>query len=76
MKARFGEKIKLKAFDFSGRFADWETALRYADVLRHHNPYNFEQPSNNYPGMRRVCQADGCAGKSAHQQPRGRLRGN
>jgi muconate cycloisomerase len=51
MKARFGDKIKLKAFDFSGRFSDWETALRYADVLRHHNPYNFEQPSNNL----RVC---------------------
>jgi muconate cycloisomerase len=47
MKARFGDKIRLKAFDFSGRFADWESALRYADVLRHHEPYNFEQPSNN-----------------------------
>ena len=51
MKSRFGDKIKLKAFDFSGRFNDWETALRYADVLRHHNPYNFEQPSNDL----RVC---------------------
>jgi muconate cycloisomerase len=51
MKARFGDKIQLKAFDFSGRFADWETALRYADAIRHHEPYNFEQPSNNL----RVC---------------------
>ena len=51
MKARFGEQIRLKAFDFSGRFSDWETPLRYAEALRHHEPYNFEQPSNNL----RVC---------------------
>ena len=45
MFSRFGDKIKLKQIDFSGRFKDWEAALRYADVLRHHNPYHFEQPS-------------------------------
>ncbi len=47
MKSRFGERIKLKQIDFSGRFRDWETALRYADVLRHHAPYHFEQPSRD-----------------------------
>ncbi len=47
MKARFGEAIRLKAFDLIGDFPDWESALRYADVLRHHDPYNFEQPSND-----------------------------
>ena len=47
MKSRFGEQIKLKQLDFSGRFNDWETALCYADVLRHHAPYHFEQPSRN-----------------------------
>ena len=51
MKSRFGEQIKLKQIDFSGRFNDWETALRYADVLRHYTPYHFEQPSRNL----RVC---------------------
>ena len=51
MKSRFGEQIRLKQIDFSGRFNDWETALRYADVLRHHTPYHFEQPSRNL----RVC---------------------
>ena len=47
MKFRFGEQIKLKQIDFSGRFSDWETAHRYADVLRHHAPYHFEQPSRD-----------------------------
>ena len=51
MKARFGDQIRLKQLDFSGRFNDWETALRYADALRHHTPYHFEQPSRNL----RVC---------------------
>ena len=51
MKSRFGDQIRLKQLDFSGRFNDWETALRYADVLRHHTPYHFEQPSRNL----RVC---------------------
>jgi muconate cycloisomerase len=51
MKARFGDRIRLKSLDFSGRFNDWETALRYADALRHHTPYHFEQPSSNL----RVC---------------------
>lgn len=45
MKSRYGDQIKLKSLDFSGRFRDWETALRYADALRHHAPYHFEQPS-------------------------------
>ena len=47
MKSRFSERIKLKQLDCSGRFNDWETALRYADVLRHHTPYHFEQPSRD-----------------------------
>jgi muconate cycloisomerase len=47
MKARFGDKIKLKSLDFSGRFRDWESALRYAQAIRKHEPYHFEQPSNN-----------------------------
>jgi len=47
MKSRLGDRIRLKQLDFSGRFNDWETALRYADVLRHHAPYHFEQPSRN-----------------------------
>ena len=44
---RFGEKIRLKQIDFSGRFSDWQTVVRYADVLRHHNPFHFEQPSRD-----------------------------
>jgi L-alanine-DL-glutamate epimerase-like enolase superfamily enzyme len=51
MFARYGDKIRLKQIDFSGRFSDWQTALRYADVLRHHNPFHFEQPSRDL----RVC---------------------
>jgi muconate cycloisomerase len=47
MAARFGDRIRLKSIDFSGRFRDWETALRYADTLRHHHPYHFEQPSTS-----------------------------
>ena len=46
-KRRFDDRLKLKSIDFSGRFADWETAVRYADVLRHHAPYHFEQPSRS-----------------------------
>lgn len=45
VKYRYNDQLKLKSIDFSGRFTDWETALRYADVLRHHEPYHFEQPS-------------------------------
>ena len=51
MTSRFGEKIRLKSLDFSGRFTDWETGLRYLNVLRHHDPYQCEQPSRNI----RVC---------------------
>ena len=47
MKSRYGDKIKLKSLDFSGRFKDWETAIRYAEVIRHHDPYHFEQPSRD-----------------------------
>ena len=50
-KSRFGEQIRLKQLDFSGRFSEWEPALRYAQVLRHHDPFHFEQPSRNL----RVC---------------------
>ena len=46
-KRRFDDRLKLKSIDFSGRFTDWETAVRYADVLRHHAPYHFEQPSRS-----------------------------
>ena len=51
MKVRFGAAIRLKSLDFSGRFQDWETALRYADAIRHHDPFHFEQPSRDL----RVC---------------------
>lgn len=47
VKSRFDEKVKLKSIDFSGRFTDWETVLRYANVLRHHDPFHFEQPTRN-----------------------------
>ncbi|HHZ90636.1 TPA: hypothetical protein EYN65_08935 [Candidatus Poribacteria bacterium] len=47
MKSRYGEQIQLKQLDFSGRFTDWETALSYADDIRHHAPYHFEQPSRD-----------------------------
>ena len=47
MKARFGEQIQLKSLDFSHRFRDWESAVRYANVLRHHEPYHFEGPSRS-----------------------------
>ena len=45
MASRFGKRIRLKSLDFSGRFRDWEAAVRYADAIRRHSPYNFEQPS-------------------------------
>ncbi|MBQ42532.1 MAG: hypothetical protein CME15_08745 [Gemmatimonadetes bacterium] len=45
MKSRFSDRIRLKSLDFSGRFTDWETAVRYADAIRHHDPFHFEQPS-------------------------------
>jgi muconate cycloisomerase len=51
MAARHGERIRLKSLDFSGRFRDWEAALRYAQALRHHAPFHFEQPSSDL----RVC---------------------
>ena len=51
MKARFGDKIKLKSLDFSQRFKEWEPAVRYAGALRHHEPYHFEGPSHDL----RVC---------------------
>ena len=44
---RFEEQLTLKSLDFSWRFADWEAALRYADDLRHHEPYHFEAPSKD-----------------------------
>ena len=64
MKARFGDQIRLKQLDFSGRFNDWETALRYADVLRHHTPFHFEQPSSRPTGMCGIYQTDGSASES------------
>ena len=47
MKARYGDKIRLKQIDMCGRFSDWESALRCAQVLRHHEPLHFEQPSRD-----------------------------
>ena len=47
MKSRFGDQIRLKQIDFSGRFRDWDVALRYAQSLRHHEPFHFEQPSRD-----------------------------
>ena len=35
MKSRFFDRIRLKSLDFSGRFTDWETVVRYADAIRH-----------------------------------------
>ena len=51
MFKRFGDKIRLKQIDFSGRFTDWQTVIRYADVQRHHAPFHWEQPSRDL----RVC---------------------
>ncbi len=47
VKARWGEKVKLKSLDFSGRFTNWEEVLRYGMALRHHDPFHFEQPSRD-----------------------------
>ena len=47
MRSRFGDGLKLKSIDFSHRFKDWESGVRYAEVLRHHAPYHFEGPSNS-----------------------------
>ncbi len=45
--SRWGDALKLKSLDFSGRFREWEEVLRYGMALRHHNPYHFEQPSRD-----------------------------
>ena len=50
-KSRFGEQIRLKQLDFSAHFTDWVPAVQYAEALRHHEPFHFEQPSRNL----RVC---------------------
>ena len=76
MKSRFGDQIRLKQLDFSGRFNDWETALRYADVLRHHTPYHFEATLTQPAGMCGIYQTDGSAGEPTHQQLGTRLRGS
>jgi len=47
IKSRFGEWFRLKSIDFSGRFSDWVEGVRYGEVLRHHAPYHFEQPTND-----------------------------
>lgn len=47
MTTRYGEALRLKSVDFSGRFSDWQEVLRYGDRLRHHEPYHFEQPSRD-----------------------------
>ena len=47
MKSRFGDRIRLKSIDMSLRFDAWDTALRYAEVLRHHDPIHFEHPSRS-----------------------------
>jgi galactarate dehydratase (D-threo-forming) len=47
MKSRHGDALKLKSIDFSGRFKDWELAIRYGAALRHHDPFHFEQPSRD-----------------------------
>ena len=47
MKSRHGDALKLKSIDFSGRFKDWQEAVRYGDTLRHHDPFHFEQPSRD-----------------------------
>ena len=47
MKSRFGDRIRLKSIDMSLLFDAWDTALRYAEVLRHHDPFHFEHPSRS-----------------------------
>ena len=47
MKDRFGDRIRLKSIDMSLSFTAWDTALRYAEVHRHHNPIHFEHPSRS-----------------------------
>lgn len=47
VRQRFGSALKLKSLDFSFGFSDWQVALRYADALRHHEPYHFEAPSRD-----------------------------
>jgi len=44
---RFEEQLTLKSLDFSWRFKDWQEAVRYADDLRHHEPFHFEAPSKD-----------------------------
>ena len=50
MKTRFGDRLKLKSIDLSHRFKDWESGVRYADALRHHDPFHFEGPSHSMHG--------------------------
>jgi len=40
-------RLKLKSIDLSHRFKDWESGVRYADALRHHDPFHFEGPSHS-----------------------------
>lgn len=47
MFARFGDRVKLKSVDFSGRYNDWQEVLRYGERLRRHEPFHFEQPSRD-----------------------------
>ena len=47
MKSRHGDALRIKSIDFSGRFKDWQEALRYGETLRHHDPFHFEQPSRD-----------------------------
>jgi muconate cycloisomerase len=47
MKTRFGDRLKLKSIDLSHRFKNWESGVRYADALRHHDPFHFEGPSHS-----------------------------
>ncbi len=72
MFCRFGDKIRLKQIDFSGRFSDWQTALRYADVLRHHTPGSFRAAILGPPGLRRIHQAYGPPRQSPYRHPRTR----
>ena len=38
---RFGDRARLKSIDLSGAFREWEPAIRYAQALRHHEPFHF-----------------------------------
>ena len=47
MKDRYGDRVRLKSIDMSLKFTEWDTALSYAEKIRHHDPIHFEHPSRS-----------------------------